>query len=291
MAVRGGRLIVATSTREVASVTRTLLAIEAILAPILLLTLFAAATVVGRRAAAPVERARLRQLEFAADASHELRTPLSVIEAEVGLALSTRREADGYRSALERVAGETARLRGIVDDLLWLARLDAVPGGPAHEIVDLEELARAGVGRFTTLAEHRQLTMTFTKRGMFPALVLAPADWVERLISVILDNACRYVPSRGRIEVSVTAAADRVVLQVDDDGPGIAQDERARVLERFHRASALGGGAGLGLALADAVVQATGGEWAIAVAPIGGARIEVRWSRATGDPARLDFTL
>jgi signal transduction histidine kinase len=281
--VANGRIVVATSTRSVGSVRATLLVIEGILAPIILASVFLAATIIGRRAAAPIERSRRRQLEFTADASHELRTPLSVIEAEVGLALSSNRTAADYRTALERVSGESKRLRRIVDDLLWLARLDSLPANPPHETVDMASLARSCAERFDTIALQKNLTISIQPLAAYPALVLAPAEWLDRLVSVLVDNACRYVNVGGRVKVSLSSSDTHVVLHVDDDGPGIAEEEREHITRRFHRASAVPGGAGLGLSIADAVVQATNGEWKISTAPLGGARIEVSWPRVRSD--------
>ena len=285
VAVRGGRIVVGTSTAEAKSVRNTLLLIEGILAPILLLGVFLAASIVGRRAATPIERARLRQLEFTADASHELRTPLSVIEAEIGLALSTKRSASGYREALERVAGESKRLRTIVEDLLWLARLDSLPEDPPHEAVDLASIAKACATRFSALALREDLAISVSELGSFPALVLAPADWLDRLVSVLLDNACRYTGAGGRVKIVVSSSDGGVSLTVDDNGPGIAESEREQIMERFHRASTIPGGAGLGLSIANAVVRATDGEWAVSTAPLGGARIQASWPRHRTDAA------
>jgi signal transduction histidine kinase len=275
--------VVATSTQDVGSVRATLLVIEGILAPIILLSLFFAATIIGRRAATPIERMRRRQLEFTADASHELRTPLSVIEAEVGLALNSNRSAAAYRSALERVSGESKRLRSIVDDLLWLARLDSLPANPPHEAVDIASLARSCAERFDAIASQKHLTIAVEDRGGPPPLVLAPAEWLDRLVSVLLDNACRYANVSGRVEVAVSSSDVGVTVTVDDSGPGIAEDEREHIVQRFHRASAVPGGAGLGLSIADAVVRATHGEWKVATAPLGGARIEASWPRFQAD--------
>jgi len=283
--IRTGRLVVATSTREAMSVRNTLFVIEGALAPILLLALFVAASIIGRRAATPIEQARLRQLEFTADASHELRTPLSVIEAEIGLALSTQRSATGYRSALERVAGESRRLRSIVDDLLWLARLDAMPDNPPHEAVDVVSLATVCADRFRALAQRDGLTISTAEEGSLPAIILAPADWLDRLVSVLLDNACRYAGVGGLIDVTVSRTEDRVTLTVDDNGPGIPEEQRDEIMERFHRASDVPGGAGLGLPIANAVVRATDGEWSITTAPNGGARIQASWPRFRSDDA------
>jgi signal transduction histidine kinase len=281
--MRSGHIVVATSTEEVASVRNTLFIIEGVLAPVLLFALFLAASIIGRRAATPIERARLRQLEFTADASHELRTPLSVIEAEIGLALSTRRSASSYREALERVAGESKRLRSIVEDLLWLARLDSLPEAPPYEAVDLASIVKGCADRFSALALREELTISAADAGAFPALVLAPADWLDRLVSVLLDNACRYTGAGGRIELVVATSDDRVTITVDDNGPGIAEGERDRILQRFHRASNVPGGAGLGLSIANAVVQATNGEWALGTANLGGARIQASWPRFRAD--------
>ena len=82
------------------------------------------------------------------------------------------------------------------------------------------------------------------------------------------------------MDLSVVADGSRVALTVDDSGPGIPEAERARIFDRFHRATDARGGAGLGLAIADAIVRATGGRWNVAGAPIGGARMAVSWSRA-----------
>jgi signal transduction histidine kinase len=102
-------------------------------------------------------------------------------------------------------------------------------------------------------------------------------------VSVLLDNACRYANESGRVEISVSSSGARVRLFVDDSGPGIAEDEREHIAQRFHRASAAPGGAGLGLSIADAVVRATNGEWRVAAAPLGGARIEASWTRFQAD--------
>ncbi len=280
--VSGGRVVVATSVEQLSSVRSTLLVAEGAVLPFVLLTFFLVATVIGRRAAAPVERARQQQLDFTADASHELRTPLSVIEAEVGLALSTERSRDDYRASLERVANESRRLRGIVDDLLWLARLDTVPSAPAEEPVDLGALVGACVGRFAPIA--RQRSITLSSSGAPDAVVRAPAEWLDRLVSVLLDNACRYTGSGGRVEVTVASSATRATLTVDDSGPGIAEEDRDDVLRRFHRASPSPGGAGLGLSIADTVVRATRGRWEIGAAPAGGARMQVSWLRLNPEP-------
>lgn len=251
--------------------------VEVVLGPLFVLAMFVGSVAIGALAARPVEQARRRQLEFTADASHELRTPLTVLEAEVSLALSARRDASSYRTALERVGTEGKRLRHIVEDLLFLARFDSTPPAPEDEPVDLATLAEACAERFQAVAGAQGTSLWVKTEGDRLALVNAPPAWVDRLCGVLVDNACRYAGPGGRVRLSVAAKGNMAVLAVDDTGPGIPQAERAFLFDRFHRATDKGEGAGLGLAIADAVVRSTGGRWRVADSDLGGAHMEVAW--------------
>ncbi|HYW27061.1 MAG TPA: HAMP domain-containing sensor histidine kinase [Terriglobales bacterium] len=248
--------------------------------PAVAAAVFVVAFAIGRWAATPIEDARRRQLALTADASHELRTPLAVIEAETSLALGRERDAPAYREALERVAVESGRLRRLVEDMLWLARFDAKPPGPEAAEVDAREAARAAVARFQPVAATRGQVLRADVAGDPPARITAPAEWLDKLLGVLLDNACRYSPDGAPIAVLVEVAGGQVRLAVEDAGPGIPPEERARVFDRFHRASERPGGTGLGLAIADAVVRATRGRWEIGSSPFGGASMAVSWPRA-----------
>jgi signal transduction histidine kinase len=276
----GSQLIAAESLAQQAHVRSVLLTSALVMSPLLLAGVFISAFVIGRSASKPIERARLRQLEFTADASHELRTPLTVIEAEVGLALTTDRTASGYRSALQRVSGETHRLRRIVEDMLWLARFDSEPPLPQTEIVDVTTLVRQCADRFEPVLRSRDIDLSVELTGQDLAHVAAAPEWIDRLIGVLLDNATRYASSPGRIAVTVVCSASQVALTVADDGPGIPVGERLRLFDRFHRLDGSGGqGAGLGLAIADAVVQSTHGRWTVGNSALGGASMTVTWPR------------
>ena len=253
---------------------------ELVIGPILLLIVFLGAVAIGRRVAAPIERARQRQLAFTADASHELRTPLAVIEAHTSLALAQDRTAPWYRTAFERVDRESKRMRRLLDDLLWLARFDATKAPPSAEPVDLGVLAAQTVDRFAAVAETRGLRLRVAAGG--DGLVIgAPPEWLDHLVGVLLDNACKYSPEGGTVTVGVAAVSGRVSLVVDDAGPGIPEADRERIFDRFHRATDAQSGAGLGLAIADAIVRATGGRWQVGSSPAGGARMAVSWSQAS----------
>jgi two-component system sensor histidine kinase CiaH len=252
---------------------------EALAAPVLLLAAFIGALVIGLRALAPVEQSRRRQLEFTADASHELRTPLSVIGAETSLALSAPRKAADYRSALVRIEGEAERLRSIVEDLLWLARFDSKPPQPREEPLDLATIAADCAQRFGAVAGSRASDIVVTGDGPDPAWISAPPEWIDRLAGVLVDNACRHAGHDGTVRISVGRRAGRVTLTVEDSGPGIPAEDRERLFDRFHRATEHGGGAGLGLAIADSIVQSTAGQWRIGDSPLGGASFQVSWRR------------
>ncbi len=276
------RFVVAQSLANEDRVASDLGALEVIAGPLLLLAVFFGTLLIGLKAAGPVELARRRQLEFTADASHELRTPLSVIEAEVSLSLSGNRSSGDYRATLQRVNRESTRLRDIVEDLLWLSRFDSEPPPPGDEPVDVSAIAVACADRFDAVAQRRGINLSVQRQDEHRPWIDAPPEWIDRLTAVLVDNACRYAGTGGSVRIAVAVAGSRVSLIVDDSGPGIAPEERANLFDRFHRATDEGNGAGLGLAIADAVVRATGGEWRVGRADLGGAHMEVRWHRSSG---------
>lgn len=277
-------VVVGQSLESVSDARSTIVLAELLIAPVLLLVVFFGAVAIGRRVAAPIEAARRRQLDFTADASHELRTPLSVIEANTSLALAEDRDETWYRTAFERVDQESKRMRRLLDDMLWLARFDAAQAPPGSEPVDLGVLAAQTADRFAAVAETRglRLTVRVPDEG---ASVAAPPELLDRLLGVLLDNACKYVPEGGLVDVTVARDGSRIAVTVDDSGPGLPAIDRDRIFDRFRRATepAAGpsgtSGAGLGLAIADAIVRATGGRWQLGTAPAGGARFTVSWPR------------
>ncbi len=247
---------------------------------ILLVAVLAGSYLVGRRASAPLELVRRRQAEFTADASHELRTPLTVIEAEVDLALRTRRDPVADTALLERIAAEGRRLRRVVEDLLWLARSDATPPTRTEGATcQLDAVALACAERFRSVSEARGVTLEVRSTGRSPSWVAAPAEDVDRLTGVLVDNACRHAGHGGQVVVEVRSAPGRTSLIVEDSGPGIPDEEVPYIFDRFHRASSSPGGAGLGLAIADAVVRASRGTWSVGRSRLGGARLAVTWRR------------
>jgi two-component system, OmpR family, sensor histidine kinase CiaH len=280
-AVRDEYVVVGERAGSVSETQSNLVLAELLIGPILLAAVFFGAVAIGRRVAAPIEHARQRQLEFTADASHELRTPLSVIEAQTSLALSQDRPLEWYRRAFTQVDAESKRIRRLVEDLLWLARFDSMSGRPDAEPVDVGVLAAQTVDRFAIVAEAHHLHLD-VHAGAGTNIVTVPPEWLDRLLGVLLDNACKYSPEGGSVSVAVVSESGRTRLTVDDSGPGIPVDERGRIFDRFHRATDKQGGSGLGLAIADAIVRATNGRWRIGVSPAGGASMSVTWPRSFG---------
>jgi signal transduction histidine kinase len=217
-----------------------------------------------------LESARNSQRRFVSDASHELRSPLTTIRqhAEVALAHPDRVTA---AELAEVVLAEQQRMQGLVDDMLLLARADE-HAPLEREAVDLDDLA---------FDEGRRLRTATSKRvdtsGVSAARVQGDAAALRRMIRNVGENAARHASSR--VEIALAERGDEAVLTVDDDGPGIPESERARVLQRFVRldeARSRGdGGSGLGLAIVDEVVRAHGGSVLIEQSPLGGARISV----------------
>ena len=124
--------------------------------------------------------------------------------------------------------------------------------------MDVSTIATACADRFDAVAQRRDVTLSVLHHGEGQAWISAPPEWIDRLTAVLVDNACRYAGRGGTVHIIVTVASNRVSLAVEDSGPGIAPEERARLFDRFHRATDEGNGSGLGLAIADSVVRATG---------------------------------
>jgi len=282
-AVRSGTgwIVAGESAAQIQRTEGTLAGPEVLFGGALAVVAFVGSLIIGLRASAPLESVHRRQVEFTADASHELRTPLSVIQAEVDIALSRRRSVEEYEAALRRVDSEGRRLRQIVGDLLWLARADSDHCNDRDaDKADLVALATTSEGRFQPVAATNQVSLQLDVAEGPPAIIHADPVWIDRLIGVLVDNACKYAGRLGRVAIRVRSDGGWVMLQVDDSGPGIPPPQRSLVFDRFHRGIDEPGGAGLGLAIADSVVRASGGTWRIGRSPLGGARMEVAWRRA-----------
>lgn len=191
---------------------------------------------------------------FTADAAHELRTPLAALRIQAQVA---RRAIDGgvREHALDQVLSGVERMTHLVEQLLTLARLDpdaAVPEGPR---VDLVELSRSICSALAPHALRRDQSLSLDAHGIFP--VVGNRWWLEVLLRNLVDNALRYTPGGGEVQVVVNTAGR--CLKVSDNGPGIDPVLREKMLTRFARgADADAEGCGLGLSIVARIVRILG---------------------------------
>ena len=217
------------------------------------------------------EGALSRQREFVADASHELRTPLTSVLANLELLEET---LDGeQREAAASALRSSHRMRRLVADLLLLARADAGRAAP-HEAVDLSSVVTEAAAELEPVAGDHELSIS-APPGM---TVLGARDELHRLILNLMENALRHTDPGTAVEAQVTRENGDVVLAVEDDGPGIPEEQHEKVFERFFRGSSdRGGSSGLGLSIVRAVAESHQGTVGL-VPPLDGrgARFVVR---------------
>ncbi len=186
------------------------------------------------------------QRRFVADAAHELRTPLTAVRLQADLARRAG-DAESRNSALRDLDAGLQRAAHSVEQLLVLARLDAEPAA-RFEPVDLLALAKAAVAEQSATAEAEGLDLGLLAAE--PASVAGDPGEMRVLLDNLVDNALRYTPRGGRIDVGIQHAAAEILLWVRDTGPGIPMAERERVFDRFYRGVDAGAsGSGLGLAI------------------------------------------
>ena len=198
-----------------------------------------------------------RLSQFSADLAHELRTPIANMLGEAQVALSRDRSSAEYRETIESTIGECERLSGIVDNLLFVARADA-----AREPVERKRFnARAAVEKiaafYQTIAEDHHVAISCEGEGQISA---DPALF-ERAVGNLVDNALRFTPENGSIQIALAEHATDFEVAVSDNGTGIAPEHLPRVFDRFYRAESSRGsdGAGLGLALVKSIADLHGG--------------------------------
>jgi len=204
---------------------------------------------------------------FTANASHELRTPLTALKTVGEVALRDGRDAAALRDVIGSMLEEIDGLTRLVESLLVLARADDGKLRPDLAPADLSQLARRVVDQLAPLADERRHRVATALDAALP--VRADAVLMRRAIANLLDNAIKYSPPGSEIAVRASARGAEGVLEIVDQGPGIARADQERLFERFHRldrsrtraadSTASSGGAGLGLALARKTVEAHGG--------------------------------
>lgn len=213
----------------------------------------------SRWALRPVERAWEQQRQFVADASHELKTPLTVILANTGILLSHQGDTiEQQRKWIKNTEAEAERMKKLVDDLLFLAKADAVSSPLPHTTIDFSDLVWSSVLPFESVAFEQGLRLDSDISA--DIMVQGDAGQLRQVCAILLDNACKYAGERGRVFVQLEAAQDKIRLKVNNTGAPIPPEKLKHIFERFYRADASRvrekGGYGLGLAIAESIVTA-----------------------------------
>ena len=195
---------------------------------------------------------------FTGNASHELRTPISLMRTEIDVALYRPRNVEEYRETLMRLNEEAVRMTNLVENLLSLARADGGAEALSTAPMDLRVLFQSAARTWT--APMRRALLDF--RVEIPGdnlVLLGDASSIQRLLSILLENAAKYTPPGGSVILSAAASDTRILISVRDTGIGVAEVDLPRIFDRFYRATQAGEfaprGSGLGLALAKWIAE------------------------------------
>lgn len=222
-------------------------------------------TFLVRQSMSPVVRSLAALRQFSADASHELRSPLAVIRSQAEVALQRPRTSAEYEETLQRIERETGRLSRIVEEMLQLSRVEAGERVLEMRRVFLDDLVADAVESVREVARTRDQRLAISEFHEAP--IRGDETALRRLVVILLDNATKFTPKGGRIDVRVWREDAASRLEVEDTGCGIAPEQLPFIFDRFfkadqsrcrHYASSAEGGAGLGLAIARAIAEAHG---------------------------------
>jgi heavy metal sensor kinase len=223
--------------------------------------------------------------DFTTSISHELRTPLTALRGEAEVALARAGTKEDYRRVLESQLEEFAKLSQMIDHMLTLARAEAGQIKLARDHVNLSDLVQSLVEQMETVAASKTITLAAKRDG--EVVVIGDSGWLERVILNLLDNAIKFTPEGGHVEVSVRSVPGEAVLEVRDSGIGIGTQALPHVFERFYRAdpsrSREFDGAGLGLSLVEWIVKEHQGHVSVESQPGQGSLFRVAIPLAPAD--------
>jgi len=225
-----------------------------------------------------IEQAFIRVTQFTADASHELRTPVSLIRTEAEIVLRRSRGDAEYREALRHILLEAERTSVLVEELLSLARADSGRETLRIAPIDLSAMVREVSEQWQELMATRGIAFT-CEIDCDRITILGDHNALQRLMNVLLDNAMKYTPAPGTIDLGMETSGSSVVIRVCDSGIGIAREEQQKIFERFYRVdrarSRDSRGAGIGLAIAQWIVQQHKGSITVQSSPNKGSTFQV----------------
>ncbi|WP_255368623.1 ATP-binding protein [Polaromonas sp. OV174] len=223
------------------------------------------------------------QKNFVADAAHELRSPLTALKLQAQALRRTETDPAAHEAGVARLNQGLDRTIRLVEQLLLLAREEAGTGqtASAAESVDLQAVVKLAVADVLPQAGHKNIDLGLAaKQPMAEAITVSgQGEALRILLRNLLDNAVKYTPAGGQVDVSLQRQDGQAVLTVEDSGPGIADADRPRVFDRFFRAAeSLEAGSGLGLAIVKVIADRHGATLALARSEsLGGLRVDVRF--------------
>jgi signal transduction histidine kinase len=205
-----------------------------------------------------IEESFSRTRQFTADASHELRAPMTLIYTAAQYSLRRERSREELVDSMRKILRESQRTTALIDDLLLLARGDAGKESAALEIIDAGPLLRDAAEQATAMAAAKGISVSLhVEADALP--VRADEIQLRRLLLILIDNAIKYTPGRGRVAIDGLADASAVTISVTDTGTGIRPEDLPHVFERFWRADKVrsreAGGTGLGLTIAKQIAD------------------------------------
>lgn len=205
-----------------------------------------------------LDQAYQKLSQFSADAAHELRTPITALIGEIEVALAQRRSPEDYCNLLSSNLEELTRLMRLVNNLLLLSQDEEPDKAKKNELINLNEIVRDIAELFNPVAGDSDITL---KMAVSPEPLFVFGDkWrIEQLISNLIDNAIRYNHSGGSVDIFLTKLDGNAQLIVNDTGIGISKSDQTKIFDRFYRVetsrSRSSGGSGLGLNIAESIVQ------------------------------------
>ena len=199
--------------------------------------------------------------QFSADAAHELQTPLTILKGEIEVALRSPRSPEEYRGVLNSSLEEIDRISSLVEGLLLLARADRGVLRLDLKPLNLQELLGEVGEQMRRLAENQAVNLNYGVTE--PASIQGDREHFKRLLVNLIDNAIKYTPAGGQVTLSLRCDGTRAHVGISDTGIGFTIEEQEQIFNRFYRAaearSQRGGGAGLGLSIAQSIAVAHGG--------------------------------
>jgi signal transduction histidine kinase len=289
---RPGLLIVGQSLAPVQAAEQRLLVGLLVGGASALLLALLGARFLADRALVPIETAFRRQQEFVADASHELRTPLTVLRASADLLANHRAEPlEQNAELLDDLRSEIVQLERLANDLLTLARSDLDGQALALAPFDLPSFVADVTRQLAPLAQEH--TLTLVSEGSDTAIEIeADPDRLRQVLLILIDNAIAHTPPAGAINVACAQQGHEALISVRDTGDGIAPEHLPRLFDRFYRVDRArnrdAGGAGLGLAIAKALIELHGGQIAISSTVGTGTTVTIRLALANQRPTLLE---